>query len=77
MLEQPEGYGHDISQSYQIENKINQLRNDLRNNNLQCVEKHEYDYRLGAFYIDYISECEKLGDHIINVVQAKARLNKN
>ena len=77
MLAQPEGYGHDLSQSYQIENKINQLRNDLRNTNLTCVENHEYDYRLGAFYTDYISECEKLGDHIINVVQAKARLSRN
>ena len=77
MLAQPEGYGHDLSQSYQIENKINQVRNDLRNTNLTYVENHEYDYRLGAFYTDYISECEKLGDHIINVVQAKARLSRN
>lgn len=75
-LSQPEGLGHDISQSYQIENQINQLRNDLRNGNLLNIENHEYDYQLGAFYIDYVSSCEKLADYVVNVVQAKARLGR-
>lgn len=33
----------------------------------------QYDYKLGAFYIDYINNLEKVGDYILNVVQSKAR----
>ena len=72
-LQQPEGEGHDISRSYAIEQQINALRTDLRNDNLQCIAAGQYDYSLGAFYIDYINGLEKLGDYVLNVVQSKAR----
>lgn len=72
-LQQPEGEGHDITRSYAIENEINTLRAQVRNENLQNIAIGQYDYKLGAFYIDYINGLEKLGDYIINVVQCKAR----
>ena len=72
-LQQPEGEGHDISRSYAIEQEINALRTQLRNDNLQSIASGEYDYKLGAFYIDFINGLEKLGDYILNVVQSKAR----
>lgn len=72
-LQQPEGEGHDISRSYDIEDQINTLRTQLRNDNLQNIASGQYDYKLGAFYIDFINGLEKLGDYILNVVQSKAR----
>ena len=72
-LQQPEGEGHDISRSYAIENEINALRTQVRDENLQHIATGQYDYKLGAFYIDYINGLEKLGDYILNVVQSKAR----
>lgn len=72
-LRQPEGEGHDISQSYRLEMKINALRTELRNGNLQNISEGQYDYKLGAFYIDVINGLEKLGDYVLNVVQSKAR----
>ncbi len=72
-LRQPEGEGHDISQSYRLEMKINALRTELRNGNLQNIAEGKYDYKLGAFYIDFINGLEKLGDYVLNVVQSKAR----
>lgn len=72
-LKQPEGEGHDISRSYAIEEQINALRTELRNDNLQSIAAGQYDYSLGAFYIDYVNGLEKLADYILNVVQSKAR----
>lgn len=72
-LQQPEGEGHDISRSYNIERQINALRTQLRNDNLQNIAEGQYDYKLGAFYIDYVNGLEKLGDYVLNVVQSKAR----
>ena len=72
-LKQPEGEGHDISRSYAIEQQINALRTDLRNDNLQNIAAGQYDYSLGAFYIDYVNGLEKLADYVLNVVQSKAR----
>lgn len=72
-LQQPEGEGHDISRSYNIEQQINALRTELRDDNLHNIAAGEYDYKLGAFYIDFINGLEKLGDYILNVVQSKAR----
>ena len=72
-LEMPEGEGHDISKSYETEREINALRTSLRDNNLLEISAGVYDYDLGAFYIDLVNGMEKLGDHVLNVVQAKAR----
>ena len=62
---------HDIRDTYQIENDINQMRDRLKVDNIRAVNDHEYDYALGTIFADLISECEKLGDYVVNVVQAR------
>ena len=62
---------HDIRESYRLENDINQLRHRLKNDNIAAVNNHEYDYAVGTLYVDLINELEKLGDYVINVVEAR------
>jgi len=62
---------HDIRETYRIENDINQLRQQLKNENVAAVNNHEYDYAVGTLYIDMINELEKLGDYVVNVVEAR------
>lgn len=62
---------HDeINPSYNLENEINNYRNQLKLNNLEDVHEKKYDYQDGVYYMDIIAEFEKLGDYILNVVQA-------
>ncbi len=58
-------------ETFRIENEINSLRNTLKANNIQSVNDHEYDYSVGTLYIDMVNECEKLGDYVVNVVEAR------
>ena len=62
---------HDIRDTYRIENDINQLRQQLKAENVKAVNDHEYDYAIGTMYTDMVGECEKLGDYVVNVVQAR------
>ena len=59
------------STSFRIENEINSLRNELKTDNINDVNNHEYTYAIGTMYMDIICECEKLGDYVINVVEAR------
>ena len=59
----------DINKSYNIEHEINNYRTQLKTQNIQDINNKLYDYQLGVFYMDLISECEKLGDYIINVIE--------
>ena len=60
-----------IAPSEELEMEINQLRNSLKDKNAQDMDNHVYSYSSGSVYMDFISECEKNGDYIINVVQAR------
>lgn len=60
----------EINTSNNIENEINNYRNQLKNQNMNDVNAGVYSYQLGVYYIDFISECEKLGDYVMNVVEA-------
>lgn len=60
----------DFNVSYNIEHEINNYRTQIKNQNLNDINNKVYDYQIGVFYIDLISECEKLGDYVVNVVQA-------
>ena len=62
---------HDIRETYRIENDINQLRQQLKAENVQAVNDHEYDYAIGTLYVDMINELEKLGDYVVNAVEAR------
>ena len=66
-----------IMTSFNIEHEINNYRTQLKNQNLQDVNSGRYDYQLGVFYVDFISECEKLGDYVMNVVQAGKKRNND
>jgi phosphate:Na+ symporter len=60
----------DVNKSFNLENEINNYRNQLKNQNILDVNNKEYDYQMGVFYMDLIAECEKLGDYVVNVVEA-------
>jgi len=61
----------DVNRSFNIENEINNYRNQLKSQNIIDINKHEYTYAVGTIYMDLISECEKLGDYVVNVVEAR------
>ncbi len=60
----------DLNKNYNTEHEINNYRSQLKNQNIIDINNHLYDYQIGVFYMDIISECEKLGDYIINVIEA-------
>lgn len=60
-----------IRDTYRIENDINHMRQRLRNDNIRAINAHEYDYAIGTIFTDIINECEKLGDYVVNVVEAR------
>ena len=61
----------DINRSFNIEHEINNYRNQLKTQNITDVNNHEYTYAVGTTYMDIINECEKLGDYVVNVVEAR------
>ena len=61
----------DVNRSFNIENEINNYRTQLKSQNISDVNNHEYTYAIGTMYMDIVSECEKLGDYVINVVEAR------
>lgn len=64
---------HSIDETFRIENEINDLRQQLKDDNTRAVNDHEYDYALGTMFTDVVNGCEKLGDYVVNVVQARFR----
>ena len=60
---------YDTSQDY--ENRIDSLRNVLRAKNTEDVDEGVYTFAVGTIFIDLVRECEKCGDYVINVVEAK------
>jgi phosphate:Na+ symporter len=61
----------DANVSFNIENEINNYRKQLRSQNILDVDSHEYSYQEGTVYMDLVNECEKLGDYVVNVVEAR------
>ncbi|MDD3039382.1 Na/Pi cotransporter family protein [Bacteroides sp.] len=72
VVEKLEHQSIDINKSFNIENEINNYRNQLKNQNILDVNNKEYDYQMGVYYMDIIAECEKLGDYVVNVVEASS-----
>lgn len=72
IVEHPDFQGRGYAKSRNIETEINNYRNHLKTKNLDDVNNGKYSYQLGVFYTDYVSECEKLGDYVMNVVQASS-----
>ena len=62
---------YDVNRTFNIENEINNYRNQLKAQNIVDINNHEYTYAVGTIYMDLINECEKLGDYVVNVVEAR------
>jgi len=54
--------------SYNKEREINNMRNSLRSQNIQNINDGIYQYQAGIYYMDIISDLERTGDYIVNVV---------
>ena len=67
---------YDINRTFNIENEINNFRNQLKAQNIVDINNHEYTYAVGTIYMDLINECEKLGDYVVNVVEARMNLRQ-
>ena len=61
----------DVNRTFNIENEINNYRNQLKSQNINDINNHQYTYAVGTIYMDLINECEKLGDYVVNVVEAR------
>ena len=62
---------YDTKDTFRIENEINQMRKKFKEDNIRDINEREYDYTMGTIYIDMINECEKLGEYVVNVGQAR------
>ena len=62
---------YDVNRTFNIEHEINNFRNQLKAQNINDINNHEYTYAVGTIYMDLINECEKLGDYVVNVVEAR------
>ena len=64
-------YDLDVNRSFNIETEINNYRTQHKSQNINAVNNHLYTYAIGTMYMDIVSECEKLADYVINVVEAR------
>ena len=62
----------DISNAQNCEYNINECRNHLREEHIVNIESDSYNYLTGVYYMDVLSEMEKIGDFLINISQAAA-----
>jgi len=67
----------DPNHSFNIENEINNYRNQLKNQNITDVNNHLYTYGVSTMYMDIVQECETLGDYVVNVVEARMGIKQN
>lgn len=65
----------DMSRAYNQEDSLNAFRGQLRDQNIGNVQAGYYTYQSGTLYMDVINACEKLGDYIINVLEAQVEQN--
>jgi len=75
-LETPSIDVHDITNAEQAEQNINNYRDLLREEHLSNIEKSNYPYETGAFYMDLVNAFEKMGDFLINISQSVIRINE-
>ena len=61
----------DVNRTFNIEHEINNYRNQLKSQNINDINNHQYTYAVGTIYMDLINECEKLGDYVVNVVEKR------
>ena len=62
----------DANRTLNLENEINDYRKLLKEKNIVDIENQQYSYQMGVHYMDVVNDCEKLGDYVVNVVEAHA-----
>lgn len=67
----------DINSTRNLENEINNYRAQLKSQNINDINNHEYTYAEGTIYMDIINECEKLADYVVNVVEARMGIRQH
>ena len=72
-----EGKLSGIANAYEAEDRINDLRNTLRDAAIEKIEDNRTNYQTSVYYMDIVSELEKMGDFMINVSQALDKLHRN
>ena len=65
----------DISNAENCEYNINECRNHLREEHIVNIESNSYNYLTGVYYMDVLSELEKIDDFMINISQAARQKN--
>ena len=60
-----------LADSISIETDINELRNQLKVETIMGVNAHQFSYSLGTIYTDIVADCEKIGDYVMNIVEAR------
>lgn len=69
-LENDDVSDDELNRSKNTENEINNFRNQLRTQNILDINAKKYEYQVSVTYMDIIIECEKMGDYIINIMEA-------
>jgi len=70
LLQKPELTSVDMQRAYNQEDAINALRGQYRDQNIANVQSGYYTYQSGTLYMDLVNSCEKLGDYVVNVLEA-------
>jgi len=65
----------DFEAAKKCEEEINSYRNELKRAHLKNVENGVYSYQAGVFYSDLYSQCERMGDYIVNVSEDINEMN--
>ena len=60
----------DVNRTLNYEHEINDYRKLLKGKNVEDIESQKYSYQMGVHYMDVVNDCEKLGDYVMNVVEA-------
>lgn len=63
-----------IDKLYETEYEINQLRDEVKAQNIEDLEAKKYHYQVGVLYLDIIAECEKIGDYLENVTDSMKKI---
>ena len=64
-----DGKLEEISNAYAAEDRINNLRNNLRDEEIESIESDRKNYQTSVYYMDIVSEFETMGDFMINISQ--------
>ena len=59
----------EVTNAYNAEDRINNMRNHLRDSEIEAIESGSKNYPSSVYYMDVVNELEKMGDFIINISQ--------